>query len=252
MRVAILGQFPLDLTRLGGVEVAIVYLLDSLPAAGVDEVHVLTCVSGLSEERTATVRGATIHYLPRDDLGRLTWHLREVRRMQAVLRAIRPDIVDAHGTRMYGGAALGSGFPNVITVHGIVAREVALYRTWGWRVRGWVDVLYERWCLAQAKDLIAISPYAEDAFRPLTKARFHLVENPVDLAFFHLERRPQPGRILFAGPIAERKGLVYLFQALARVKSAGALGGVSGGSVASARRKFKIHLHMQNTSRGAL
>jgi len=219
MRVAILGQFPLDLTRLGGVEVAIVYLLGGLRQEGVDDIHVITCHTGIQRERTVSLTNATAHYLPRRDRGRLTWHVREVRHMRSVLRALRPDIVHAHGTGLYAGAVLGSGFPNVITVHGIVAREAALYKGAGLRLRGLVDVAYERWCLRRAQDVIAISPYVSDVLRPLTKARFHLVENAVDSAFFAVERKPEPRRILFVGPVIERKGLVPLFRALAKVKS---------------------------------
>ncbi len=220
MRVAILGQFPLDLNKLGGVEVAIVYLLDGLRDVGVEDVHVITCRTDIQREREVSLGNATAHYLPRRNLGRLTWHVREVRHMRSLLRALRPHIVHAHSTGLYAGAALASGFPSVITVHGIVAREVALYKGAALRLRGLIDVAYERWCLARARDVIAISPYVHDVFRPLTRAHFHLVENAVDRAFFAIERTPEPGRILFVGPVIERKGLVPLFRALAVVKNA--------------------------------
>jgi len=220
MRVAILGQFPLDVTKLGGVEVAIVYLMDSLRSVGVDDLHIITCRTDLGSEQTATVRDATVHYLPRRRQGRLTWHLREVGRMKALLRNLRPDIVHGHSTGLYAGAALTSGFPNVITAHGIVAREVALYQGIGMRLRGSVDVLYERYCLNKARDIIAISPYVQEVFQPLTEARFHLIENAVDHAFFRLTPQPAAGRILFAGAVIERKGLLPLVKALASVKKA--------------------------------
>ena len=218
MRVAILGQFPIDLTKLGGVEVAIVYLMDTLHSVGVDELHIITCRTDVSAARTASIRNATVHYLPRRHQGRLTWHLRETRCMQALLRALRPDIVHGHSTGLYAGAALGSGFPNVITAHGIVAREVSMYKGTAMRLRGLIDVLYERYCLARAKDIIAISPYVQNVFQSLTPAHFHLVENAVDESFFSLSPQPQPGRILLAGAVIERKGLIPLVKALARVK----------------------------------
>jgi glycosyltransferase involved in cell wall biosynthesis len=220
MRVAILGQFPTDLTTLGGVEVAIVYLMETLPMVGVDDVHIVSCRTELRGEQTRQVRGITVHYLPRQNQGRLTWHLRETRRMQALLRSLQPDIVHAHSTGLYAGAALGSGFPNVITAHGIVAREVELYRGTAMRLRGSIDAFYERRCLARAKDIIAISPYVQVAFEPLTRARFHLVENAVDYAFFRIAPHPGPERILFAGPVIARKGFLMLLKAMAVVKLA--------------------------------
>jgi glycosyltransferase involved in cell wall biosynthesis len=206
------------LTRLGGVEVAIVYLMDNLGVAGVDDLHIITCRTELRQSQTAHIRNATVHYLPRQRQGRLTWHLRETRRMQALLRDLHPDIVHGHSTGLYAGAALGSGFPNVITAHGIVAREVTLYQGLGMRLRGAIDALYERWCLARARDVIAISPYVQDVFQPHTRARFHLIENAVDQAFFDLTPQPEPGRILFAGAVIERKGLAPLVQAMKTVK----------------------------------
>ncbi len=220
MRVAILGQFPMDISKLGGVEVAIVYLMDTLRSVGVDDLHIISCRSELRQAQTTTVRNATVHYLPRHNQGRLTWHLREVRRMNALLREIKPDIVHGHCTGLYAGAALTSGFPNVITAHGIVAREVALYQSTGMRLRGSIDVLYERYCLNKARDIIAISPYVQQVFQPLTRARFHLIENAVDHSFFNIAPQPEAGRILYAGAIIERKGLIPLVRALAAVKQA--------------------------------
>lgn len=220
MRVAILGQFPTDLSRLGGVEVAIVYLMDTLAAVGVDDLHIVSCRTEIGAPQTKQIGAATVHYLPRANQGRLTWHLRETRRMRELLREIRPDIVHGHSTGLYAGAALGSGFANVITAHGIVAREVALYRGLGMRLRGSIDVLYERYCLARARHVIAISPYVQQVFAPLTKARFHLIENAVDRAFFDLAPQPEPGRILFAGAVIERKGLLPLIEALPRLREA--------------------------------
>lgn len=218
MRVAILGQFPRDLTRLGGVEVAIVYLMDTLYSVGVDELHIITCRTELPTEETVAIGRTIVHYLPRHNQGRLTWHLRETTRMQRLVRGLQPDIVHGHSTGLYAGAALGSGFPHVITAHGIVAREVALYRGRALRLRGLIDVLYERRCLAKARDMIAISPYVQDVFRPLTRARFYLVENAVDHSFFAISPQPEAGRILFAGAVIERKGLLPLVQALAIVR----------------------------------
>lgn len=220
MRVAILGQFPRDISKLGGVEVAIVYLMDTLKAQGVDDLHVVTCLTDVDQAYTRAVRGATVHYLPRRGKGRITNHCREITAMKKVLRALKPDIVHGHGTGLFGGAALGSGLPNVITAHGIVAREVELYTDRMMRLRGKLDVRYERDCLHVAADIIAISPYVEEEFKPYTTARFHLIENAVDHSFFEIKPQPEAGRILFAGSVIERKGLIPLVQALARAKQA--------------------------------
>ena len=220
MRVAILGQFPLDTSKLGGVEVAIVYLMDTLKAEGVDDLHIVTCLTDVEKAHTETVRGATVHYLPRQGQGRITNHRREITSIKKVLREVKPDIAHGHGTGLFGGAALGSGLQNVITAHGIVAREVELYTDRVMRLRGKLDVRYERSCLSKAADIIAISPYVEEEFKPYTKARFHLIENAVDRSFFEIKPQPEPGRILFAGSVIERKGLIPLMQAAGKAKQA--------------------------------
>ena len=138
--------------------------------------------------------------------------------MQVVLREIQPDIVHAHTTVRYAGAAVGSGFPNVVTAHGILAHEVPLFPTLGMRLRGMIDIPYERYCLSRATDLIAISPYVQNELRRHTRAQFHLIENPVDAAFFDLQAQPEPGRILFVGAVIERKGVDILVRALSRVR----------------------------------
>ena len=220
MRVAILGQFPADPSRFtSGVEAAIVSLVENLPAAGVTELHVIASRSD-AVRATTHVGTAVIHNLPRPSLDRVTLHRRETGAMQAVLRQINPDIVHAHTTVRYAGAAVGSGFPNVVTAHGILAREVPLFPTLGMRLRGMIDIPYERYCLSRATDLIAISPYVQNELQPHTHARFHLIENPVEAAFFDLQPQPEPGRVLFVGAVIERKGVDILVRALSRVKEA--------------------------------
>jgi len=218
VRVAILGQFPFDVSRLGGVEVAIAYLLDAFVQSPGMVVDIVTCRTEARRPETHLVQGVRVHYLPRQNLGRLTWHLREVALIRRCLGILQPDIVHAHGTGLYAGAALASPYPSVITVHGIVAREVRLYRGLGLRSRGAFDALYERWCLHRARHLIAISPYVRRELAKATRAQWYDVENAVDEAFFRIEGPGEPGRILFAGAVIARKGLHILADAMAQVQ----------------------------------
>jgi glycosyltransferase involved in cell wall biosynthesis len=159
-----------------------------------------------------------VTFLPRGRFGRVTWHRREVRAILDVVRAFRPDIVHAHGSGLYAGAALDSPYPSVITVHGIISQEARLLTGWRSRMRGFLDAQYERAVIRRARHLVLITPYVQEVFRGLFSGEAYLVENACDERFFALERQPIEGRLLFAGPVIPRKGALPLLKALRLVR----------------------------------
>jgi len=215
MKIAILGQYPLDTERLGGVEVAIVYAQRELLKIPGVELHIITCKPQLDQPKIVEGDRCTVTYLPRQGLGRITWHRAEVSAISKALRATAPDIVHAHGSGFYAGAALASPYPTVVTVHGIASREARLLTTLGDRARGLLDALYERSVVRRTRHLILITPYVEQVFAGLFHGRSYLVENACDERFFDIARRPIAGRLLFAGPVLARKGVLPLIRALA-------------------------------------
>lgn len=219
MRVAILGPYPLDRERLSGVEVAIVYVQRELLKRGDIELQIVTCKEELTAPKVVEEGQLRIVYLPRGRWGRLTWHRREVRSILAALRPFEPDIVHAHGSGLYAGAALAGTYPAVVTVHGIISQEAKLLTGWKNRLRGALDAAYERMIIRRARHLILITPYVEQVFRGLFSGRSYLVENACDERFFTLKRRAVPGRILFAGPVIPRKGVLPLLKALPLVRA---------------------------------
>ncbi|NLG26874.1 MAG: glycosyltransferase family 4 protein [Chloroflexi bacterium] len=218
MRVAVLGQYPLDPRQLaGGVEAAIAYAHAELAVLPDLELHYLACHPSVAEPRHLTVHDTPITFLPRGRLGRVTWHAAEVAALRRELRALAPDLVHAHGTGLYAGAALASGFPAVITAHGIVAEEARLLTDRRAQLRAALDSAYERQVVRRARHLIVISPYVEQVFGRLFRGQTYLVENPCDSRFFEVQREPVRGRILFAGSVIQRKGLLPLVRAFQRV-----------------------------------
>jgi len=218
MKIAILGQYPLDRQRLGGVEVAIAYVQRELLKKPELSLHIITCREELSRPKVVQEDRLTITYLPRKRLGRLTWHLREVRAILRVLKEQEPDIVHAHGTGLYAGAALSSPYPAVVTVHGIASQEARLLQGWRAKLRGWIDSQYERWVIRRTKHLMLITPYVEKVFSGTFRGQSYLVENACEESFFTLKRQPMPGRLLFAGPVIPRKGVLPLLKALRLVR----------------------------------
>lgn len=219
MKVCILVQYPLDANNiLGGVEAAISYVLPDLIKTPGLQFHIVTCIEGLPEPKSITRDGLTITYLPRKRLGRVTFHYREIRAMLSVLREIKPDLVHAHGSGLYAGAALASKLPAVITVHGIIGEEARLVMDWRHRLRAWLDSQYERSVVRHAKNLIVISPYVERVFAKLIHGKTYLIENACDKRFFDVQRKPVKGRLLLAGMVIPRKGVLPLLQALSLVR----------------------------------
>jgi glycosyltransferase involved in cell wall biosynthesis len=114
--------------------------------------------------------------------------------------------------------------PSVITLHGIIYREMQQAWpecSWRSRLRMLADARFERAVVRRAREIIAISPYVQDIFRSRTRARFHLVENPVDSRFFAVAE-PPPGRdrLLCVGRVISRKGILALIEAFARIAQA--------------------------------
>jgi glycosyltransferase involved in cell wall biosynthesis len=216
MKVAMLGLYPARPDCIaGGVEAVVDTLSAELSRDDDLEVHVITLGTahqgGQARPLDAT---PTVHWLPEPRFGRLTWHLVESRRLQRALHHLQPDIVHAHGSLVYAHAATQSGFPYVVTVHGIMAREAQTVLAPRKRMARQLDAWYERFALQSVGDLIAISPYVLEAYPWLRPRQVHHIENPVDDLFFQVSRREEPLRILCPVRVIPRKGLLLGLQAL--------------------------------------
>jgi len=219
MKVAVLGQYPVEPLRPeGGVEAVISVLCRELARRPEVELYVLS--SG-AHEGPASESEAGIIRLPRRRFGRASFYWRDVRELRRCLRRLQPDVVHAHGTGLYAAAALSGDYPNaVITPHGIVAREARLAMPLQERIGWYLQARWEARVLRRARHIISISPYVEQELSHLSRATFHLVENPVDDVYFSLPD-PQPnGCILWIGRMIPRKDPQTAIRAFAIVKSA--------------------------------
>jgi len=220
MRVVLLGQYPLvGAPSFGGVEVAIVNAQRELRRFPDLELHIVTCRSEISRAQVVRDDSLTVTYLPRQRFGRITWHYQDVRAILPVLRHLAPDLIHAHGSGFYAGAALASGIPAVTTVHGILSQEARLLRGWPNRLRGQLDAAYENCVIRRARHLIIISPYVEQVFGRRFTGQAYCIENPCNDRFFDLSRRPIPGRLFFSGYVCARKGVLPLLKALSLLRA---------------------------------
>ena len=218
MKIAIFSRYPLDSGRpKGGVESVTVVLVKALAQFDDLDVHVITLERDRATIAIEHDADVTVHRLPGSRWPQMLDILMGPGRKRLIryIMNLEPDVLHTHET--YGLAMGGCPIPHVFTLHGfdhanLVANSA---RFAGIRSRLWRRV--ERYCLPRQKDIISISPYVRQMIEPLTEARIHEIDNPVDERFFDIVPCPEPGRVLCVGWLNERKNTLGAIESFARV-----------------------------------
>ncbi len=219
------GPYPLPgRPPTGGIEAVAVALVRGLRDAGAD-LTLVTCTSAVTAPDVVREDGLELHLLPYGSSSRRSIpYLTERRHVQRTLRRLAPDVVHVQGQTHLASAALSVGLPTVVTLHGIIYREQhiadptasAASRVRA-RLRNGLNARFERKVLGRARDLVIISPYVLEAVEHMTRARTHMVANPIDDDFYEIPRRPVPGRVLFVGVMSPRKNVMVLVRSFEEV-----------------------------------
>jgi glycosyltransferase involved in cell wall biosynthesis len=132
-----------------------------------------------------------------------------------LLKEIQPDIVHGQGTeRDCAMAAVLSGLPNIITLHGnmrIHARRPEHRKS----IYHQLAAVLETFCLKRTNGVVAISSYTEKLVKALASKTW-LLPNAVDSRFFDIILSPPPiPRFLFVGSLDKRKNPLGLLKACA-------------------------------------
>ena len=221
MRVVLLTLYPID-TRFipGGVRMVAYNLVEALKAYPDIDLHVVHCHSDVEEDRIAQHEGATVHYLAMPRRRIVPNLLTSIRRVSRKLRVLKPDLVHAHAAH-FAFAAIRAGYPTIYTIHGVLSRERRIYtNTLFDRLRYGLLAFYQWLALRRVDRLIAISPYVMQEYAHIRSAPWMRIDNPVPQAFFEVEDHSEPGRVLYAGSIDERKDLLTLLSAVDRMRQA--------------------------------
>jgi len=171
MRVAIVGNYPLDNSRLrGGVQAAFAYLVKGLRQIDGLQIHIITRRRS-SQIKSAVIErdGVILHLLPGLPRFELARRYRTYQsQLNDALACIQPDVVHAQGSGYHGYVAVRSGYAAVITVHGVYREDIKYTGNFITRLRNQIEaLLIERYSLRHTRHLIAISRYVTTYFSSL-------------------------------------------------------------------------------------
>jgi glycosyltransferase involved in cell wall biosynthesis len=135
--------------------------------------------------------------------------------IRKLLREINPDIVHGQGTeRDCALAAVFSGYPNVLTLHGNMRVHAKRGENKGkpyYRLAAFLEGI----ALRKTDGVVSISSYTDELVKPLAK-RTWLLPNAADSRYFEATHKPtQPPTIVFVGGLDERKNPVGFIKACA-------------------------------------
>ena len=223
IKVAIVGDYPVDANQIrGGVQAAFYYLTQGLRQRQNLEVHILT-LRGKNSPGPAQLRqeGLDIYRLPLYPRFEMLRDYRTYQRyLNEALAIIQPDIVHAQGASIHAYVALRSGYPCVVTAHGIRREEGRYRRSFIRRAR---NFLRSQWVesrnLKRVRHFIAISRYVAAYFAPLLQAETQVyhIPNAIDSKFFNLPHKSSGQTILFAGNVILLKRVLDLLLAFEKV-----------------------------------
>ncbi|MBC7980404.1 MAG: glycosyltransferase, partial [Armatimonadetes bacterium] len=189
-------------------------LLQGFEQSGDAELHVIS-VSRRKMSAPALL-APNIHFhqpiLPSWGMGR-SFFAGAVLAIKNVIRNIKPDIVHGQGTeRECALAAVFSGYPNVLTLHGNMRVHAKLGENKGkpyYRLAAFLEGI----ALRKTDGVVSISSYTDELVKPLAK-RTWLLPNATDSRYFLANPQPQnPSTALFVGALDERKNPVGFIKA---------------------------------------
>jgi glycosyltransferase involved in cell wall biosynthesis len=233
LRLALITDHPEDNEKVdGGVQAVTRYLVDALLQHRELELHVISFRYGNEKPKRIEANGYIRHLLPGARLGTLTGFWKDQKTLQDCLSAVQPSVVHAQGAGHDGIVAVRSKYPAVITIHEIMTEE-AKYRV-GHADRArhrLLNMLSERYCIGCGKHTILISPYVAEYFQERLSGARYFIPNPIADSFFSIRRNEDPCRVLFAGRLMPRKGVMDLVRATSIVAKSTSIELILAGSL---------------------
>ena len=181
------------------------------------EVHIVSCLQKTPVSSPAKLaENIYYHALYVPNIGWLkTGYQGCIRAVRRKLREIRPDIVHGQGTeRDCAISASLSGFPSVVTVHGVMRaiRELGGSRCVDYY---WAASILESFALRRTNGVITISPYVDALVAPITPSTW-FIPNALQPFFLESSRAERTSKtipnLVNVGVISPRKRQLELLQ----------------------------------------
>ena len=221
LKIAIVGDYPLNEERIGGgVQSAMVNLVHGLAKNSQLEIHIISLKKDIPSDISFQKGAISYHFSPRFvpyEMGFILGINRK--RILERLLVIKPQIVHAHDYE-YSYLCVSPSYPIVNTPHGIPRLESKYFLNPLHRWRYWLDGVMAELLFARfGENFILISEYSRKELKIPVKARVFIVPNSVRSDFFMLENRAVNGRLLFvAADVTPRKNPLLLLKAIADLK----------------------------------
>ena len=217
IRVMMIGPFPRSPARIdGGVASAVTYLSQALAKRTDIDLIGVRIAKDKEDACEVSKYGWPMVDLQLGRLGLITLYRRQQTQLGELISHFRPDIVHGQESDIAGFLAVRSGLPAVVTVHGLLGECAKFQTNRVTRLRAILAAkLTERSTIRASENLIVISPYVTRYYEKDIHGRTHHVPNAVSSSFFAVARRPERGRFLYAGRIANGKGILDLLQSVA-------------------------------------
>lgn len=225
-KVLIAGEYPASGNRRrGGIETVTWNTAESLSRRTDLDVHVLCIREGLAKARVRRVGEVTVHESPGlslpHSLTMYTWDYFVLRR---AIKRIKPDFIHAQSQDRYALAAIKSGLPMVMSIHGLFFKQSELLEGSAVtrRIRKFLWNRIERFCISRAPAVIVMNDYVGSVAREFAGGAVHFVHNPISDDYFiepaTRKKKKSGGKtVLFAGMISKRKYLEKLLEVAALV-----------------------------------
>ncbi len=192
-------------------------LLEGLAMIPDIEVHVVSCIRQPVRSPEKIAPNIFFHSLVVPKIGWMrTLFQGCIRASRKKIRELGPDIVHGQGTEMDCGiSAVGSGFPNVLTLHGNMRLIAALNRERPFSYN-WMAARLEGFVLPRTNGVVCITNYTRAAVQDRTQKTW-VLPNAVDASFFDVQAAPDlsaPPVILCVGAVCFRKNQNNFIRAL--------------------------------------
>jgi glycosyltransferase involved in cell wall biosynthesis len=213
-------NYPVDPQFIpGGVTAVAHHLVKGLGRLPELDLHVVCCQADVPRDSVEERDGATIHFLRNRDRFSLTLDsFVERRKIAKTMKRIAPELVHAQGLGLATAAAIDSGLPFLVSLHGVIWKEGYIrLPTLARRLRGRVRARRAYRQIRQTKNVVITSGYAAAVLPKERDYRTFVLNNPVSERVFEIRNDPTAPHVLLVGGTRQRKDPMTAIRTMERV-----------------------------------